>query len=111
MKSLSDFLVILSSEVGDKSANVSFECISVFEASLHVGFVVVASETIDESSNEVSDFNSAECEISTICVTKLSWKRESNLCKCGSFNSSVVIVTSIIVSFQLASISLDCGHV
>ena len=63
MDSFKDLLVILSSDICDNGANICFECVSISEASLEVGLVIIASETSNETSNEVSGFDCIECEV------------------------------------------------
>ena len=64
MDSLNNLAVILGSDVGDGSADGLLEGVRVLEAALQISLIVVASESVDESSEEVSDFEGVEGEVS-----------------------------------------------
>jgi hypothetical protein len=114
MNALKYLLVILSSEVVDSCADSCLKGGGVLEASLHVGFVVVTSETSHETSKEISDFNGVEREVSAADgITKfiISWNWECKLSKRGSHVSSTIIVSTVEVCLHNVDIGLDCGHV
>ena len=61
--SLKDLLVVLSSEVSSKGADVLFELIGVGEAGFEFSLVVLFGEAFNESSNEVCNLSCIEIEV------------------------------------------------
>ena len=125
LKSFEDFLVVLSCEIGDSGANINLELWSILEAGLKVGFVVVTSETMDETRKEVSDFDGGEDKtIITLSVldsmvhlvrkapvvSSLNWANGKSG-KVSKVSSGLEIVLSIPISFEGLDISCNLSLV
>ena len=69
LETLEDLAVVLSSEVGNKFADVGLEFWAVSEASLHGLLVIVSSESSHETSEVVSNYGGAQGEVGALGVS------------------------------------------
>ena len=113
MNTLDNFAVVLGPDVGNSSADCLFKGITVLEAGLQVGLVVVSGESINKSSKEVSDLNSVKGEVSTVyrgIESTLDWSDKDGG-DVSKLLSRIEVLSSIPVVLKGGEVSLDGGLV
>ena len=112
LETLEDLAVVLSSEVGNKFADVGLEFWAVSEASLHGLLIVVSSESSHETSEVVSNYGGAQGEVGALGVSELSSSnRKGDLGHGGGNDSDTVVVTSVILVWHFVGKLFDLVEV